>query len=320
MKGIRTPKGRPPDYCGPGEQPRPCNNHTIAHNIIRDVDLDCAGTVVTFRPATTVKNWSPRFFETMVQPSTPIDLATVGRYACKWHDEWFNVIDLLGNYKNSTEVATALALRSILVSRYLALRNRLYFEKRAKEIPDETREQRMSQIDRDTAARAKSIDEALTKESKHIIRCLEQETPTDIQTDSFVLDGPPSLGGTAVWGARIGHAATCTVVPTRDGHRVHVTYRKNLWNGIQRGASELLSHRAPDSVKRRILSEIVLEHHETMFILNHRWNLLTAEQKESMKSILKMLDTEGTGKRARQGVKPLRLRGNADVPNLFPSN
>ena len=144
MKGIKTLKGRSPTYCGPRPDPRASNNHTIADNIIRTGDRDGAGTVVTFAPTTEIANWSPRFFEDMVHPDTPIGIATVGRYACLWHDELFNVIDLIGNYRDSEQVATLLALRATLMPRYLAQRNRLYFSRRAAEIPNEITEGKMS--------------------------------------------------------------------------------------------------------------------------------------------------------------------------------
>ena len=175
----------------------------------------------------------------------------------------------------------------------------------------------MSQTDRASADRARTMDTSLLKESNYIIGCLRDDRPTNIQTDSFTLAGLPSIGGTAVWGAHIGHPVTCTIVPTMGGHRVHITYRKTLLNGIQRAAAGLISHRVPEIRKRRILSEIALEHYETIFILSHRWNALTADQQKSVKSIVKKVDTQHSEKLGRLRRKPWVLRGNPEVPDFF---
>ena len=317
LQGIKTPKGQSPTYCGPGPDPRTRDNHTIADNIIRAADLDDARTVVTFTPATEITNWSPRFFEDLVYPDTPIGIATVGRYACKWHDDLFNVIDLVRNYRDSEEIATMLALRATLLSRYLAQRNRLYFSRRVSEIPDDAREGRMSQRDREVSERARLVVASLSKESDYIVKCLTHERPTKIHTDSFVLKGAPTIGGTAVWGAHIGHPVTCTIVPTSEGHRVHVTYRSTLFNGVQRAASALLSRRTPDALKRRILSEIALEHYQTIFVLKHKWNALTADEQESIGRIVKEVDARYGGKTRWLRNNHWMLRRNPNVPDFF---
>lgn len=265
-----------------------------------------------------VKKWSARFFESLIYPDTPIGIATVGCYACKWHDDLFNIIDLLGNYEDSTEVANMLTLRSVLMSLYLAQRNRRYFERRAKEIPDESRELRMSQQDRDAAAKARRIEGTLSKESNYIIACLREGRPSKIHTRSFTLAGTPSVGGTAVWGAHIGHPVTCTIVPTLEGHRIHITFRKTVFDGIQLAAARILSDSIRENLKRTLLSEITLEHYETMFILDHRWKSLTVEQQESVRSIVKNLDTQQPDRLGGLRRKPWRLRGNPEVPELLP--
>ena len=317
MQGIKTPQGLPPTFCGPGVNPRAHDNHTIANNIMRAADLDGAGKVVTFTPATEITNWSPRFFEDPVYANTPIGIATVGRYACKWHDDLFNIIDLIRNYRDSEEIATMLAFRATLLAHFLAQRNWLYFSRRAKVIPDHVREGRMSQRDREVSERAGVVVASLSKEIDYIVECLKSERPTKIHTDSFVLKGKPTIGGTAVWGAHIGHPVSCTIVPMSEGHRIHVTYRRTLLNGVQRAASALLSRRTSDVMKRRILSEIALEHYQTVFILKHKWKALKADEQESIGRIVKDVDARYGARTRWFRRNHWMLRGNPDVPNLF---
>ena len=317
MQGIKTARGGPPAYCGPNSSLKAHKNHTISESIITAVDYSGTGKVVAFLPPTEIKKWSRQFFVDPIYPATPIGEATVGRYACEYHDNLFNVIDEVRNYENSNTVATLLALRATLLPYYVAHRNDLYFTKRAKEIPDETREQRMSGSDYEAAERARNLVTSLSKEIYYIVGCLKDGRPTKIQTDSFELNGAPTIGGTMVWGAHIGHPVTCTIVPVPHGHRVHVTYRRTLFNSVQRAAADLLSNRTSETLKREILSEIALEHHQTIFILRHKWHSFTINQQESVRRLVKAVDVQTTERSRWLGRRLLRLHGNPDVPDLF---
>ena len=317
MQGIKTVRGVPPAYCGPGPSSKAHKNHTISESIMTDVDYSSTGKVVTFLPPTEIKKWSSRFFVDPIYPKTPIGEATVGRYACGHHDKLFNVIDEVKNYGDSNEVATLLALRAILLLNYVSYRTQLYFTKRAKEIPDETREGLMSERDREAAGRARNVVASMSKELDYITGCLKDGRPTQIQTDSFELHGPPAIGGTMVWGAHIGHPVTCTIVPMPNGHRVHITYRRTLLNGVQRSAASLLSNRASETLKRQILSEISLEHHKTIFILRHKWDSLTVDQQESVRRLVKNIDVQATEGPRWLRRKPWGLHRNFEVPDLL---
>ncbi len=158
---------------------------------------------------------------------------------------------------------------------------------------------------------------SLSKETDYIIRCLKEDRPTKIQTDSFTLDGPPAIGGTAVWGANTGHPVTCTIVPTLEGHRVRITYRKTLFNGVQRTASALLSSRASEALKRQILSAIALEHSQTIFIFKHEWNALRVDQQDAIGRIVEEVDARYAVRMGWPRKKLSMLQGNPDVPDFF---
>ena len=317
MQGIKTPLGVPPTYCGPGVNPSAHKNHTISESIMTAVDYKGTRKVVTFLPPTHIKKWYPRFFVDPIYQETPIGEATVGRYACGYHDNLFSLIDVVRNYRDSNEVATLLALRAILLLHYISTRNQLYFSRRAKEIPDETRDGRMSAGDLEAAERGRNVAASISKEVEYIIGCLKEGRPTKIQSDSFELSGPPAIGGTMVWGAHIGHPVTCTIVPMTKGHRVHLTYRRTPLNGVQRAAAGLLSSRTSEPIKRRILSEISLEHHQTIFILRHKWDSLTPDQQESVRRLVSKVDAQGAGRPRWLRRKVWGLHGNPEVPDLL---
>ena len=317
MQGIKTPRGMPPEYCGPGLSPSAHKNHTISESIMAAVDYSQTGKVVTFLPPTNIKKWHSRFFVDPIYENTPIGEATVGRYACGYHDSLFNIIDEVRNYVDSNKVATFLALRATLLLRYVAYRNQLYFSSRAKEIPDKGRGGWMSERDLATAERARNVVSIMSKEVDHITGCLKDGRPTKIQTDSFELNGSPAIGGTMVWGAHLGDPVTCTVVPMKNGHRVHVTYRRTPLNGVQRVAARLLSNRTSEPVKRRMLSEISLEHHQTVFILRHKWNSLTSDHQDSVRRLVREVDVQAAEESRWFRKKPWKLHGNPDVPDLL---
>ena len=317
MQGIKTPRGVAPDYCGPGLSPSAHKNHTISESIIEAVDYSKTGKVVTFLPPTFISKWHSRFFVDPIFENTPIGEATVGRYACGYHDSLFNIIDEIRSYGDSNEVATLLALRATLLLRYVAYRKQLYFSRRAKEIPDTGRAGRMFESDLETAEKAWNVVSIASKEVDHITGCLIDGRPTKIETDSFILSGSPAIGGTMVWGAHIGDPITCTIVPMRNGHRVHVTYRRTLFNGLQRAAARLLSNRTSEPVKKRMLSEIALEHHQTIFILRHKWNSLTSDDQDSVRRLVGEVDVQTAEEPRRFRRRPWRLRDNPDVPDLL---
>ena len=317
MKGIKTPRGMPPDYCGPDLSPGAHKNHTISASIMASVDYCQTGKVVTFLPPTFIRKWNSRFFVDPIYERTPIGEATVGRYACGYHDNLFNIIDELRNYRDSNKVATFLALRATLLLRYVAYRNQLYFSRRAKEIPDKGRSGGLSERDIETAERARNVVSIMSKEVNYIISCLKDNRATKNQTNSFELSGSPAIGGTMVWGAHIGDPVTCTIVPMKNGHRVHITYRRTLLNGVQRAAARLLSNRTSEPIKRQMLSEIALEHHQTIFILRHKWNSLTPDNQDAVRRLVKEVDVQATEKPRWFHKKLWRLHGNPDVPDLL---
>ena len=120
-----------------------------------------------------------------------------------------------------------------------------------------------------------------------------------------------------VWGAHLGDPVTCTVVPMKNGHRVHVTYRRTPLNGVQRVAARLLSNRTSEPVKRRMLSEISLEHHQTVFILRHKWNSLTSDHQDSVRRLVREVDVQAAEESRWFRKKPWKLHGNPDVPDLL---
>lgn len=286
MKGVFTQPGTPPDYCGPGPG-MPILNHTIADNLIREVNGG-ERVVVAFSPRIDPTRWSQNETRGPVFPETPIGVATVGRYACDWHDDLFGPIDSFPYRMAANDgVPTLIALRATLMEYFLTFRHSEFFRRRAdycrKEFeswpkdPQECdcREIWQSYSDDDQRNSDRSIRRhapALLEESQRLVALLKANDSTGIEVNSFFLPGTPKVGGTVVWISHLGDPITLTIVPIRDGHHFYATYHSRPANLVQKLIADLLSSRVPNSAKGLFLSEIVLQQHWAMFILKPTWN------------------------------------------------
>lgn len=299
MNGIPTSRGLPPDYCGEGAG-WPILSHTIAENVIDDVNGGY-DEVVTFSPRVNPSRWSANETEGPVFPRTPLSVATVGRYACAWHDGLFGSIDS-APYALSTNgsVPAFIALRASLMEHFLASRHSEFFGKRAEycrsrleswplgvqdcDCRERWREYYDSDLRNAELATRRHVP-ALLEECERLVQAVKASAWSEVAAYTFFLRGSPSIGGTLVWISHVGDPMTMTVVPVKDGHHIYITHRPKPSNVMQNVLANFISKRVPDSRKARILSEIVLQQNRAMFILKPRWFSMSQQERDMVQSV-----------------------------------
>ena len=342
MKGIYTKAGTYPDFCGEGTG-LPILSHTIADNLIRQVNGG-EKEVVTFSPRINTGRWSRNETRGPVFPKTPINVATVGRYACLWHDGLFDPIDSLPyDLTANAMVPTLVALRATLMEHFLTFRHSEFFGKRAdycrhelERWPDgpqpcDCREkwQNYSDEDQQNAGRAsKRHVPALLRESQRLVALLKAEDPSEIVLSEFFLPGDPTAGGTLVWISHIGDPMTLTIIPRNGGHHFYVTTHAKPTSAVQRFLAALLSNHVPNAQKGQYLSEIALQQNWAMFILKPKWEAMSHQERKMVSAIA---DEMGTAQPSNSSLRSSfqrfvwrwqrqrnwALRGDPRVPNLF---
>ena len=342
MQGIPTARGMPPHYCGDGAG-WPILSHTIPANVIDEVNGDYK-EVVTFSPRVEVSRWSPNEMRGPVFPKTPIDVASVGRYACNWHDGLFDPIDSapFGLTQNNA-AATLIALRATLMEYFLAFRHSEYFGKRADYC--RIRFERWSAGPQECGCRKgwkdhrdddeRNAEQAfrrhvpvLLREIKNLVGLVKGNDWSEIVASEFFLPGEPKVGGTVVWISYLGDPMTLTIVPVKDGHHFYFTHHAKPANVVQKVVADLMSNRVSNSRKSRILSEIVLHQNWAMFILKPKWCSMSQDERDMIRIIademgmaqplVKTLRSSLTRYwRRLRSTRAWALKGDPRVPDLF---
>ncbi len=337
MEGIATPRGAAPHYCqGRGI---PIGSHTIPANVIRRVSGDHK-QVVAFVPRVDLDRWSPRETVGPAFPDTPVGAATVGRYACAWHDQWFNPIDTLP-YRLVEDSSTAMriALRATSMAYFLAERSHDLYQKRSDYCQQASRPAPLRpqecgcleqwEIDhKKDRERAEALEKhtlpVLAQEVEQLVDLARNERWSEIVANETFLPGQPSMGGTALWRPLYsGDPITLTIIPESAGHRIFVTHHRKLTNVVQGVVGALMGQYAKAG-RTRLLSEIALQQHHAMFILKPKWESMSASDQEAVKEIVKEMGSPVPPISIRKNpLKWLRsprswpLREDPRVPDLF---
>ena len=341
MKGIPTSRGTPPDYCGEGAG-WPILSHTIPENVIDYVNGGYQD-VVAFSPRVDPSRWSRDATQGPVFPRTPVSVATVGRYACAWHDGLFRPIDS-APYGVVTDVSVPalIALRAILMDYFLACRHSEFFEKRAEccrikfeswpaggqecDCREKWREHCLSDLQIAGPATRQHVP-VLRKECESLVDVVKANAWSEVSAETFFLSGSPSVGGTLVFVPRIGNSMTFTVVPVRDGHHVYITHRRERRDVLQNFLASFLSGRMSVFRQARMLSEMVLQQNRAMFILKPKWNSMLQEERDMVHAVALevgqsrpsrgWLRTPGKHFRRWRRGRVWGLKGDPRVPDLF---
>ena len=343
MKGIFTKAGTSlTGYCGQGTG-FPTLSHTIADNVIREVN-DGEKEVVTFSPRVDPSRWSPNETRGPIFSKTPVGVATVGRYACEWHDGLFDPIDVVPyDLTANVNVPTLVALRATLMEYFLAFRHSEFFGKRAAYCRHEVERwsggpqkcgcrekwQDYSNEDQRNAVQASRRHvPALLQESKYLAALVGTNDSSKIRLSKFFLPGEPAVGGTVVWISHLGDPLTLTIVPVQNGHLFYVTCHAKPANVVQKLIADLLSNRVSGARKSQYLFEIVLQQNWAMFILKPKWKSMSQDERDMVRVIADEMGTappSGTSFRSPfrrfmwrwQRERTWGLRDDSRVPNLF---
>ena len=342
MKGIHTPLGNPPDYCGPGKGVT-ILSHTVPKNVIQKAS-ERDRKVVAFSPRVALDRWSPNETKGPIFPETPVAVATVGRYACEWHDNLFSPIDSAPYVLKTNEVTPILiALRATLMEHFLLFRYSEFFKRRAdfclerfREWPSgpqecDCRDTWWSYCSEDRQKEKKASERhvpVLLEEAKRLVALVQRNDRSKIIGHTFFLPGSPAVGGTLVWISNIGDPMTLTIVPVSDGHHVYITHHTNPANFMQRLVAELMSHRVATSRKSRILSEIVLQQNQAVFLLKRKWRSMTRQEQNAICAVTaekevsppSAISLKGSYDRLKwrwQYGRAWRLKDDPRVPDLF---
>ncbi len=342
MKGVQTPLGQPPDYCGPGVG-EVILSHTIPRNVIEKASQSDK-KVVAFSPRVALDRWSPNETKGPIFPETPIGVATVGRYACAWHDSLFSPIDSAPyDLQNDQPAPALIALRATLMEHFLLFRYSEFFKRRADYCLEKFREwpggpQECDCRDlwwsyyREDRQNEKSASKrhvpALLEEAEKLVALVKRNDQSEIVAQSFFLPGLPAVGGTLVWISNFGDPMTLTIVPVSDGHHIYITHYANPANVIQRIVADLVSHRVPFSRKGQILSEIALQQNQAVFLLKRKWRSMTQQEQDAICAVAAEKEVSLPSANSLKGLcdrwkwrwrygRAWRLKGDPRVPDLF---
>ena len=248
LKGIPTKSGREPDYCG-GNPAHRRRSHTNAKNTIVAANGG-SPWVVAFSLKTRLnqKAWRSDLVRKVVHEQTALDDATVGHYACDWHDdEVFALIDDLERVKrdlSNSIVPVTFAARAILMQYFLAHRRWRLFDERSRFCVAASgsvasvsgncrcREEwlRAGEEDRRTADGHWREVSRLRRELDRLVSMLKAGDGSRIAGSLMFLPGLPAIGGTMGFHQRFGNGVTCTIIPAVDGHYVYITRYRGLAN------------------------------------------------------------------------------------------
>lgn len=329
LKGIPTKNGKPPDYCG-GNLAHRRRSHTNAKNTIVAVNGGSPWVVAfSLKSRLNQRGWRLDLVSRILHERTPLDDATVGHYACDWHDdEVFAPIDDLERVKGDVSnpiIPVLFAARAVLMQYFLAYRRWRLFDERsrfcikASESIVVVRENctcredwlRYGEEDRATADRHKQEVVRLRRECERLLSMIKNGEGSRIAGSLIFLSGAPAAGGTMGFHQRFGNGVTCTIIPAVDGHYVYVTRYRGFANLAASVVTNLLLRCLSDENKGQLLSELALQQHMAVFITMPKWQSMKANgQQESVREIVKEMRTLAPS-------LVWTLRGDPRVPNLF---
>ena len=329
LKGIPTKNGRAPDYCG-GNSAHRRRSHTNAKNTIVAANGDSPWVVAfSLKSCLRQKHWRSDLVRKVVHEKTALDDATVGHYACDWHDaEVFALIDDLERVKrdlSNSMVPVTFAARAILMQYFLALRRWRLFDERSRFCMAAAesvvrasgnctcREEwlRAGEEDRRTAEQHWQEVYRLRRERNRLVSMMKARDGSRIAGSLMFLPGTPSVGGTMGFHQRLGNGLTCTIIPAIDGHYVYITHHRGLVNLAASMAIDFVVHRLNDARKGQFLSELALQQHMAVFITTPKWRSLRAGgQQDAVREVVEEM-------RSSSPRLIWSLRGDGRVPNLF---
>ena len=298
LKSIPTKNGQPPDYCG-GKPAHSRRSHTIPANIIKAVNGG-SPYVVTFslKSQLRLKDWKLDTVKRSMHDKTSVRDATVGHYACDWHDnQVFGPIDEIERVTKepgNSMTPALFALRAVLMQRFLSYRHWRLFDGRYRHCLEASESfesgykdcacpegwRRDSKTDHDTAQRLEPQVRILQQESSNLVSLVKNCNTARIVASQFFLPGTPGIGGTMVFNQRVGGGITCTISPVDKGHHVYITRHQGIRNTVAKFVTDIVAPYTSDASKRQAISELVLQQNKSVFITMPKWRSMqsTGEQ------------------------------------------